>query len=544
MASPTELDIFNRSLSGDRRARTELYKKFVHGSSRVRRLGAGYSSTNDFLHDCFNNLLRTGHSWDTEESLTRWVDSVAGWTALANRRQRDMHARGARVEIRMCAEFEGEDVVHGEVLSAYAPPILGGEDSPPARILALLNDTEKTIFRKRAMENATWEETAAAAGKPLAAGNPLNDVGQIFARLLTRIARLFGAPPPMDDDLVPVVSRVFADPMKPEGRAISLQLDTAFYSLTPEMHSIGLKTAYEARIVVLWTAAQSTPPDEALRRHLDKCHYCADLHRALLLMQRALLSPPGVAFHLCPGAFTLTNSPDLVREPFDRHLAECSICREERTQVVDGQAPRQVLETAHAQTSGGAGKKIAWALAAALLLGVGSVAGYHYFAPRKVEPPAPTIVLTSDKPHATVGLDPRYKDLVQDVPMDEVRVLASVLPANRPAIKFALDQLSLGQASQALMVSAQVAKKGDDPGAQMLYAMSLFRTRLMTDAYREMLKSEAMSPRDSLRCWIMLQFALVVGDRPVIEREAQHLANDPRYKDRAGKIMDRVRDRG
>ena len=77
MASPTELDIFTRSLGGDRRARTELYKKFVHGSSHVRRLGAGYSDTTDFLHDCFNNLLRTGHSSHAEESLSRWVESVA-----------------------------------------------------------------------------------------------------------------------------------------------------------------------------------------------------------------------------------------------------------------------------------------------------------------------------------------------------------------------------------------------------------------------------------------------------------------------------------
>jgi hypothetical protein len=110
-------------------------------------------------------------------------------------------------------------------------------------------------------------------------------------------------------------------------------------------------------------------------------------------------------------------------------------------------------------------------------------------------------------------------------------------------MKFALDQFSLGQASQALAISAQVAAKGD-PGAQMLYAMSLFKTHLMTDAYREMLKAEAMSPRDSLRCWVMFQFALVVGDHDVIEREAQHLAADPQYKDRANKILARVRERG
>ena len=94
------------------------------------------------------------------------------------------------------------------------------------------------------------------------------------------------------------------------------------------------------------------------------------------------------------------------------------------------------------------------------------------------------------------------------------------------------------------MVSADLARKGGDPGVQMVYAMSLFKTQLMTDAYREMLVSEAMVPRDSLRCWVMLQFALMVGDRPVIEREVRHLASDPNYNLKAQAILDRVRSRG
>ncbi len=538
MANPTELDLFNRSLGGDRRARTELYKKYVHGSARVCRFSTGYSSLNDFLHDCFTNLLRTGHSWDGEESLTRWVESVAVWTALINERQRDMHARGAHGEIRMCAEFEGEDVTRGEVLPAYAPPHSGTEDSPAARVFSLLTDTERVILRKRAMENVTWEETAAAACRPL------NAVGPVFARVTARIARLFGAPPPMDDDLVPVVSRVFANPLQPEGRAISLQLDNSFYDLTPAMHAIGLKTAYEARMVVLWDAAQqSTPPSDNLRRHLDKCHYCGDLLRALLLMQQALASPPGVVFQLCPGAFNLASAPDLVREAFDQHLAQCSPCRAERTKALDGHAPR-LMNAAQEEKAAGAGKKIVWTVAAMLFLGVGSLAGYHYFAPHKGDSSTGDTILTSDKPQPTVFIDRRYRDLVQDVRLDETKVLASVLPVNRAAVKFALDQFSMGQAGQALMVSEQVARKGDDPGAQMLYAMSLFRTQLMTDAYREMLKSEAMAPRGAMRCWVMLQFALAVADRPVIEREAQHLANDPEYSDRAKAVLERVRARG
>jgi DNA-directed RNA polymerase specialized sigma24 family protein len=139
MASPTELDIFARSLGGDRRARTELYKKFLRDSSRVCRLGVNYEDLNDFLHDCFANLLRTGHSWDKDGSLSRWVETVAVWTALLHERQHDMNTRGGKGEIRMCAEIEGDDATHGEVLSAYAPPVLGADDSPSTRVFALLS---------------------------------------------------------------------------------------------------------------------------------------------------------------------------------------------------------------------------------------------------------------------------------------------------------------------------------------------------------------------------------------------------------------------
>lgn len=540
MVSPTDLDIFSRSLGGDRRARTELYKKFLCGSSRISRLGAGYPDSKDFLHDCFNNLLRTGHSWDKETNLSQWVETVALWTLLQNERQRDLNARGARGEIRMCAEFEGEDVTRREVLGTYAPPITGPDDSPAARVLALLDGPDRTVFRKRTIENGTWEEAAEAAGKPL------NTVGPIFARAANRLVRLFGAPPPMDDDLIPVFARGAVDPQKSEGRAISLQLDATFYAVTPGLQKIGSTTSYDARVLMLWdTAASASPPGEALRQHLDQCHYCKDLLRALLLMRQGLTSRPGAQFHLCPGSFTLSHSPDMVREAFDQHLAQCAICRGERTQVLDGQAPRLVRDEAQAEaeeSSEGAGKKILWGLAAVILLGIVSFFGYRYVGSRNAAIPKADTSQSGEQ--LTVLIDPKYRDLVQNVPLDDGRIMASVLPENRSAVKYSIDQFSLGRVDQSLMVTAQLASKSKDPGVQMIYAMSLYYTRLMTDGYREMLKSEAMPPREGFRCWLTLQFALMVGDRKVIDREAEHLANDPRYSDKVRKMLDIVRKRG
>jgi hypothetical protein len=439
----------------------------------------------------------------------------------------------------MCAEIEGEDATHSEVFGAYAPPLLGTEDSPRERILALLTEPEKAVFLKRAIESGGWEDVAAAAGKPL------HTVGPIFARVAARIARLFGSPPPMDDDLVPVFARAAVDPHRPEGRAVSLQLDAVFYAVTPEMHKIGLATSYDARILVLWDAAGSaTPPGDDLRCHLDRCHYCTDLLRALILVRQALLRAPGVAFHLCPGAFTLAIAPDTVREAFDQHLAQCSICRAERTQVLDGQAPRPVGDLADQDSNAGAGRKIAWASAAILFLGVASFAGYRYYAARQADAPKIATSQAVEQQIPTVTRDPRYQDLVQNVKIDDARVMASVLPQDRAVVTYLLGQFSLGDPAQALTVSAQLATRMHDPGAQMLYAMSLFKLQLTTDAYREMLKSEAMSPRESFRCWIMFQFALMVGDRKIVDREAEHLSDDPQYVKSVKAIMDKVRERG
>src|SRR5487761_1928974 len=102
MSKPKDLDIFARSLSGDWESRNELFKRFVWGNSRVRRLGLRYGQLDDFLHDCFTNLLRTGHQFNKEQDLDDWVESVAAWTALERQRLRDVDEG----QVRLCAGGE------------------------------------------------------------------------------------------------------------------------------------------------------------------------------------------------------------------------------------------------------------------------------------------------------------------------------------------------------------------------------------------------------------------------------------------------------
>jgi DNA-directed RNA polymerase specialized sigma24 family protein len=541
MANPTELDIITRSLSGDRRARTELYKKFVHGSSRVRRLGTGYSDIDDFLQDTFSNLLRTGHSWDKETSLGLWVENVAVWTALQKDRQRGIAARNDGGVLRMCAEFEGEDGGKTEVLKSYAPPMADYTDSPRGRMLELLTDTERAVLTKQAVDKAGWEDTAAAAEKPV------STVGPIFTRVVSRLARLFGAPPPMDDDLVPVFERVAAKPGVPEGRAISIQLDTVFYAMTPETRKIGLNTSYDIRLVTLWEASElGAVLTDRLEKHLGDCHYCTDLLRALGILRRALLSPKGADFLLCPGSFTLAESSDESRATLGDHLAHCKECREERARVREGRGPltRPAAETgAGSDPHPGAGKKIAVVAVALLLLAVGSFGGYRYWVRGEARRDAPSAPVATEQ-QQTISIDPKYADLVQVVPFDDDRILNSAFPKNRPSIKWMVDKFRIGEIPAVLAASSQaVQSQSTDPAVRMIYAMSLRQTGWATDAYREMLKSEALSPRETFRCWIMFNFALVAGDRKVMDREAEHLESDPKYGPQVKKTMEKVRAR-
>ena len=537
MSSPVELDLFTRCLSGDRRARTELFKTYVLGSSRVRHLSPGEEYSLDFLHDCLNNLLRTGQLWDKQSSLAARVESVAAWTALEHQRRHGMAAQVAAGRLRLCAEIENSSE---PPLAGYSPPSSGADDSPTTRILALLNEPERTVFRQRAVEAATWETVAAASGKPLAV------CGAIFARALERVVRLCGAPPPLDDDLVPVFERVAADPSRPEGRLISTQLDSSFYAITPDMRKLGIATWHEARVFVLWNlSAEEAPPAGAVHEHLEACHYCADLLRAVLFLRQFLPANAPEGFRLCPGSFTLANSADTeeMRKGLSLHLEACPDCSDERAQVVQGNAPPKPSKAApggkSTDSGASAGKKIGWAAAVLLLLGAGSFAAYHFSA-HPTAAPKSAASTTSEAPIPTVNADIRYKDLVQDVEVDDTKLLAGALPADRPAIKAAIDIFRIGDVGQTLSISSQLVAEKKDPSAQLLYAMSLYRTRLMTDGYREMQKAEAIPPRDSYRCWVMFQFALLVAEKDVFMREAKHLEDDPDYGPRVKKILEQV----
>jgi hypothetical protein len=539
MPRPQEADLLRRTLSGDWQSRVEFFGKFILDSSRVRRFGAAYSNLDDFLHDCMTNAMRTGHSFDADQSLGDWVESVAAWTALERQRQRVDGASAMPRGIRLCAGVDGDETEKGAI-RAYVPPRSGVEDSPASRIAALVGTQQFTLLSKRGIENRTWEETATDAGQPL------NTVGPVLVRTVDRLIRFFGAPPPLNADLEPVFTSIVrpnaagkqSDGEKPKGRVIAMQLDPTFYSLTPEMRKIGLTVPAEVRTIALWDAARaSTPPNQALRDHLAQCRYCADLLRALLLMQEALQSGSGTEFLLCPGGFTLLNTQDGADEPFDRHMTECGLCRQERVRTVSDP------ERETAKSSGSRPRpvgKMAWAAVGVVLVGgAGYFAQHQYFA-KKPELPPPTEQIVADTPAPALAMNSRYRDLAQRVNINDLKWLNSALPENRQSVALGIDRLQRGRIVDAKFILSGL--RNNDPGAAMLYAFVVTRNA-PSDGYAAVLKAEAMPPRNPFRCWTTLQAALVVGDMKTIEQEVQHLSSDPEYADRAKAILERARAR-
>jgi hypothetical protein len=541
MSQASEQDLFARALAGDYQSRVDLYKKFVHENPRVRRMGAHYPVLDDFLHDCFTNLLRAAHVFSEPGRMNEQVETVAAWTALERDRLKESGASGAPPSIRMCSAVEGDEAGNRARPDTYVPPRSGPEDSLPSCISAVVGEPQSSLLRSVARENATWDSAAAQAGKPV------NTLGPMAVRAIDRLSRYFGAPPVLNADLEPVFSAASAadaatrgvDRFKPRGRMIAMQLDSAFYLVTPEMRRLGVTVPSEARTIALWDAARaSTPPAEALRNHLDKCHYCAEVLRSMLRLQQALLSGDGVDFRVCPGASTLLQDPDLDGKNLKRHLKDCAVCRDERlrAQGDDSRGSPLAPELSDAKKPV---KKIAWAAAAGLLLGAVIIGGgYRYFAAGKsVVPDAAPVQVAPELP--PIPVNAKYAALVERVNLDDPKMLASVLPRNQLIFMEARDSLKSGNSPKATYMAERLVNGDHDPGAQMLYAECLY-ARSPGDGYRAMLKAEAMPPQSPFRCWTALQAALMIGDTATAEREVAHLANDPEYGPRAKKILARM----
>jgi DNA-directed RNA polymerase specialized sigma24 family protein len=531
MVNPKDLDLFARSLNGDWHSRIEIFRKYVWDNAQLRRAGSSYRNVEDFLHDTFANALRSGHSFDFNNDLGSWFHSVGVWTDLERRRFRSSDARQEPGSVRLSAATEADEQDSRARLTAYAPPSTGTSDTLHSRLTSIIGEPQFSILVKLA-NGSTWDQAAADAGRPL------NGVGFIAARALDRLARFFGAPPPLNDDLEPVFSatRREQSEQKYSGRLAALHLDRTFYAITPAMRKLGCAMPGDVRSILLWDAAcSSTPPSGPLREHLNECSYCTDVLRAMLLAQQALVMAPASGFRICPGAFTLLNTATDSYPPLNQHLAECSACREESTDLLDA----GVNESVRPEKAGTNRAMLLAAGAFGIVLIGGGVwwANSHSAAKSRASD-----IAAVAEPVATYAVNAKYSGLAQPIDVTDKKLLASVQPQNVDVFNQLKMLLQNGRVGVALMSASPLGER--DPGIEMLYSVGLFQQKAISEGYRAMLKSEAMSPRHPFRCWATMQWALVVGDIKTVERETEHLANDAEYGKPAKALLERARSLG
>ena len=138
--------------------------------------------------------------------------------------------------------------------------------------------------------------------------------------------------------------------------------------------------------------------DDALRRHLNKCHYCADLLRALAADAAGLGLPARYPAFICarrfhPGQLTGPGSRSVRSTP-----GTVFHCREERTEALDGRRPAKPWSRRASGSRQVAGRES---------LGAGSHPGFGgrfagrllLLRPAQSEGPTTAVQLVSNHPH-------------------------------------------------------------------------------------------------------------------------------------------------
>ena len=299
-------------------------------------------------------------------------------------------------------------------------------------------------------------------------------------------------------------------------------IDPSVYQPDAHSEAMGLQGTEQVRHERLWTAAETgvAPP------HVSACPYCSELLASFEKM-RSILDVTGegpVTVAACPDVHTLSSFfyGEMGGErasAINGHLKICTECRQELGFLARSQEPRE-------RTAPMRRRVILMAVAAAALLA--SIVPWPWG--KKVKPEEP------------LGFTPssRYASLVEMPPLDRKELLADSPASHRSRLEQVLTAYEKGDYKKAGEYAAIVVNAVEDPSAEYLLGMAEYHEGKKTEAFRAMKASERMEPQTPYRCWTMLQFALLMGDRATVEREARHAGEDPAYAPRCQAILTRL----
>jgi hypothetical protein len=297
--------------------------------------------------------------------------------------------------------------------------------------------------------------------------------------------------------------------------------DPGVYKLIPRWSALGFESPDQLRLEAL--SRPSVEWEEAVSLHVQSCSFCASTAGSLASLEKAIKAsakPASVYFAMCPTPEALAlfhwkaDIPEEQRRAIEDHLNKCSACQAEE---------RWLALTEDATPAKMFSKRWYFPAAAALL--VASIVFTQYFKTRVPRPPT-------------------YADLASmPATLNEVDLLASSVPADRPLLQNTIADYNAKRYPRAEQRSRELIATGDNPSAEFVMAMSMFRRGNPNQAYAAMQESERTAPLSEYRCWTLLQMALLKGDRKVVERECNHVRNNASYGPKAKAILKAVAER-
>ncbi len=299
----------------------------------------------------------------------------------------------------------------------------------------------------------------------------------------------------------------------------SMCVEPGQYEPDEYWRSIGVETAEQVRHERLWRAAELADAPE----HLAVCQDCAALFESFVRLH-AIAVPKvdgDVTVAQCPDEYTIAGyqggeiegeRAQAIRE----HLKVCAPCREDVAFLARSVDPRERL-------LGMRTRLVLMAVAAAALLA--TIIPWNRGNDRAKE------VKLNFTPSS------QWAHLAQIPEVNRAEVLHDSPEAHHSRLEQVLDAYEKGEFAKAEEYAGIMTRVVEDPSAEYMLAMSRYKQNKITEGYKAMLLSERDAPQTANRCWATLQYALLVGDRHTVEREARHAGSEPEYAPRCRDVL-------
>ncbi len=190
MDSQAEAELLRKAQAGGAEARDALYSQYFAGSKSVQGLLAREvplaEDREDILHDAYLSLIRSKGEFRGDARLQTFVYRVVQ-VAILQKLRADRSRRRDRM-VRLTFEVDGEERERALPMADLQYETVDAKLAAE-RLLKVLPEPMRTVFRLRVTDEMSYEEIARQTG------TPINTVATRIFKARALLARVFGGPP-------------------------------------------------------------------------------------------------------------------------------------------------------------------------------------------------------------------------------------------------------------------------------------------------------------------------------------------------------------